>query len=332
MLTTTMGRNQCLFLSLIFGISGQADPGSEGCCERILVDFTGSDPTLGVGGLVADILGFYTQFGRRGARPAYRSVGAIGEDWESPGVIFRQLGGDFFIQFDEERNTWVSSENYRATLSDIRVENNQTNYCLESTGNIGGWFLHNGTQKIRLEELKVSCQSVEDVCCRNIEISSSSPELEWETQQALGEYTAIGMVGGRLAYQKKNEDRYLEYHSQHWNVFNPTSRITEYFHHSGGSLCPELIGGPGPRELTTSGSSSDILRDLDLTVTCRTEVNTNTTTTTTTSSTTAPQHRGYFYVYQYLTVAFGVLTLLLSILFIFILGRSTPNYFPRFVT
>ena len=180
--------------------------------------------------------------------------------------------------------------------------------------------------------MKVSCQSVEDVCCRNIEISSSSAKLEWETQQSLGEYTAIGMVGGRWAYQKKNEDRYLEYHSQHWNVFNPTLRITEYLNHSGGSLCPELIGGPGPWELTTSDSSSDILRDLDLTVTCRTEVNTTTTTTTTTSSTTAPQHRGYFYVYQYLTVAFGVLTLLLSILFIFILGRSTPNYFPRFLT
>ena len=127
------------------------------------------------------------------------------------------MGGDFFFFFDEDKDVWTETKYFFGATLFSRLENDNTNYCLESYDN---WYLYNGTEMVWSEQMKTSCLNIEEYCCRNIKLSSSNVNMTDSENQtlyqtnalaSLGEYYAIGMKGGRWVYQKKYEDRYLEY-------------------------------------------------------------------------------------------------------------------------
>ena len=127
------------------------------------------------------------------------------------------MGGDFFFFFDEDKDVWTETKYFFGATLFSRFENDNTNYCLESYDN---WYLYNGTEMVWSEQMKTSCLSIEEYCCRNIKLSSTNVNMTDSENQtlyqtnalaSLGEYYAIGMKGGRWVYQKKYEDRYLEY-------------------------------------------------------------------------------------------------------------------------
>ena len=67
----------------------------------------------------------------------------------------RQEGGEFYIFFDEDKDVWTETKYFFGATLFSRLENDNTNYCLESYNN---WSKFNGTDMVFSEKMNVSCQ------------------------------------------------------------------------------------------------------------------------------------------------------------------------------
>ena len=321
-------RNILLLLTLIV-LTGSDGRKSSECCLSVLLDSVASDHQV-----VGNRLGFFHQFGQYGARPAYKSVGTL-QGCQSYLLCFRQAGGDYFIFFDEGRDVWTETRYFFGASLFSRLESDNTNYCLESYNN---WSRYNGTTMIFAEQMKAECLTIEQVCCRDIRLSSanvnktkSNNESLYQSNAlgALGDYIAIGMKGGRWVYQKKWEDRYLEYGDKYWLGNTGVGKSSGHIHHDGGSVCPEDIKGEWQISSKDSEGHWSWHNDLELVVTCVTEE---------TSHTQPPPSRliklrqeelrgsrGYYPS----AVAFGVISMLLAVLLLLFLARRFRQAWGR---
>ena len=119
-------------------------------------------------------------------------------------------------------------------------------YCLDAHNN---WSFYNGSELMYSESMKTTCSKIEDVCCHEISISSANSEVkngnesfyDEQPKESLGIYKSIGMNNGRYVYQKKNEDRFLEYGEKYWLLSTGIGKRSGHIHHHGGSVCPEHI-------------------------------------------------------------------------------------------
>jgi len=318
-----------LFCLVMNGSYGKKD--SE-CCESILFDSLAEDHRV-----VGNRLGFYQQFGQYGARPAYK-----------------QAGGDYFIFFDEDQDVWTETKYFFGASLFSRLENDNTNYCLESYNN---WSRYNGTDMVFAEKMQASCQSIENLCCSTIKLSSINVNLTDSENQtlyqsnaraALGEYTAIGMKGGRWVYQKMWEDRYLEYGDRYWLGSTGVGKTSGHIHHNGGSICPESITGEW--QISTKSSEGDWSwkTDLGLLVTCITETPETPETPETQKTQKTQKKNGITHHppsrlsqefrhlefketpgYYQSAVAFGVMAMILAILLILFLARRFRTAWGR---
>jgi len=200
---------------------------SQHCCSSILLDSNDQDHKI-----TGDRLGFYSQLGQYGARPAYR-----------------QEGGPFYLFFDPEKDKWVDSLFFYGAFIFNRLENDNTNYCIDSYSN---WYRYNGSDMLFSSDMSVSCATVGQECCSTINIISSNLDLiddnniafyQNNARETIGVYHAIGMVNGRWVYQKTGEDRYLEYGDKYWLGSSGVGKKSGHLHHHGGSVCPENANG-----------------------------------------------------------------------------------------
>jgi len=194
------------------------------CCSSILLQSSQE-----VHKIQGSRLGFYSQLGYYGARPAYR-----------------QQGGDFYLFYHEDEQKWVDSRYFYGASLFSKLVNDMDGYCLEEYSN---WYFYNRSDLMFSEELTSECSKIEDVCCKEITISSDNSELKYENKsfygerqkESLGSYKAIGMINGRYVYQKENLDRFLEYGDRYWLVSTGVGKASGHIHHHGGSVCPEHI-------------------------------------------------------------------------------------------
>ena len=144
---------------------------------------------------------------------------------------------------------WTETKYFFGASLFSRLENSNTNYCLDSYNN---WSRFNGTDMLFSQKMNASCLTIKDVCCHDIKISSVNENLttpsntslyQSNARETLGEYQAIGMQNGRWVYQKKWEDRFLEYGNKYWLANTGVGKKSGHMHHDGGSICPESITG-----------------------------------------------------------------------------------------
>ena len=163
-----------------------------------------------------------------------------------------------------------------------RLENDNTNYCLESYNN---WYRFNGSDMVFSEKMNASCNSIKDVCCRNIMISSVNENLttvantslyQNNAKETLGEYHAIGTQNGRWVYQKKWEDRFLEYGNKYWLANTGVGKKSGHMHHDGGSVCPEFITGEWQISSQDEKGRWSWTTDVELKVSCLADSQTET--------------------------------------------------------
>jgi len=197
------------------------------CCKDILLDDKSGN--LSLHKEVGDRLGFYTQFGEYGGRPVYR-----------------QLNGQIFLFYSEQKKKWVDSKYFYGWTDYItRMENNDQSTCPHDSST---WSFYNGTDMEFTEDLSVSCAKIEDVCCHQVRLNSSSSvtvphdsTIYANLTKAFGLYTAIGTQQGRYMYQMEGEDRFLEYWYGNWLV-STAGDVGDFnmkIYHIGGSICPE---------------------------------------------------------------------------------------------
>ena len=169
---------------------------------------------------------------------------------------------------------WTETKYFFGATLFSRLENDNTNYCLESYNN---WYRFNGTDMVFTEKMNASCQSIKDVCCRNIKISSVNENLttaankslyQDNAKDTLGEYQAIGTQNGRWVYQKKWEDRFLEYGNKYWLANTGVGKKSGHMHHDGGSVCPEFIRGEWQISSQDEKGRWSWTTDVELKVTC----------------------------------------------------------------
>ena len=252
------------------------------------------------------------------------------------------MGGNYFIFFDEGKDVWTETRFFFGAGLFSRLENDNTNYCLESHHN---WYRYNGTDMIFAEEMSAECKTIENVCCRNIKLSSVNENVtDFKNQSlyqpnamaALGEYTAIGMNNGRWVYQKKWEDRYLEYGDRYWLASNGVGKTSGHIHHDGGSICPEQIKEEW--QVSTKDKEGDWTwaTDQQLVVTCSEEAEESQTKevhtqTRHTSNVIRDLYRevngaqGYYKS----AVAFGIIAMILSILLVIFFARRFRKVWGR---
>jgi len=197
------------------------------CCKDILLDDRSGD--LSLHKEVGDRLGFYTQFGEYGGRPVYR-----------------QLDGQIFLFYSEKKKKWVDSKYFYGWTDYItRLENDDQSTCPHDSNT---WSFYNGTDMEFTENLTVNCAKIEDVCCHQVRLNSSSsvtvpPDstIYANLTKAFGLYTAIGTQQGRYMYQVEGTDRFLEYWHGNWLV-STAGDVGDFnmkMYHEGGSICPE---------------------------------------------------------------------------------------------
>jgi len=202
-------------LLLSFGsVSCSVEP----CCTDILID--SSNHSSEVHNAQGSRLGFYRQLGQFGSRPAYK-----------------QEGGNYFLYYQESHKEWITSSYYFGS-TDGALNNDVPGYCVENNNN---WVYHNGSGLARAGDTSSTCAVVEDTCCKDILLSSTSASLYPEySSLCLGRYSAVGVMNGRYLYQKRGMDRYLEYHKNNqWIITTGVGKAPGYFHHQGGTVCVE---------------------------------------------------------------------------------------------
>jgi len=218
---TKIKRIYCLFLGILNLCLVDSQ---KHCCSNILLE---SDKD--VHKIQGERLGFYTQLGYYGARPAYR-----------------QDGGHFFLFYHEDEQKWIDSHYFYGATLFSKLVNDMDAYCLDAYDN---WSFYNRSELMYSENLMTNCSKVEDVCCHEINISSANSELKYgdksfydeQPKESLGNYKSIGMLNGRYVYQKDNLDRFLEYGERYWLVNTGVGKGSGHIHHAGGSVCPEHI-------------------------------------------------------------------------------------------
>eukprot|EP00092_Neocalanus_flemingeri_P022407 GFUD01024300.1.p1 GENE.GFUD01024300.1~~GFUD01024300.1.p1 ORF type:complete len:344 (+),score=84.11 GFUD01024300.1:87-1118(+) len=221
------------------------------CCSSVLLD---SD--LAVHKIQGDKLGFYTQLGYYGARPAYR-----------------QQGGEFFIFYYEEEQHWIDSRYFYGASLFSKLVNEMDGYCLDDHNN---WSFYNGSDLMYSEVLTSNCSKIEDVCCKELRISSANsdviidkePYYNNQSKDSLGDYKAIGIINGRFVYQKENLDSFLEYGGKHWTVSYGVGQNTGHIIHQGGSVCPEHIEKEWQISYTNADGDWEWKDDPFLKITC----------------------------------------------------------------
>ena len=50
-----------------------------------------------------------------------------------------------------------------------RLENDNINYCVEGYNN---WYMFNGTEKQFSQEMRVTCNTIDQICCKTINVTS----------------------------------------------------------------------------------------------------------------------------------------------------------------
>ena len=90
-------------------------------------------------------------------------------------------------------------------------------------------------------------------------------------RDTLGEYHAIGTQNGRWVYQKKWEDRFLEYGNKYWLANTGVGKKSGHLHHDGGSVCPESITGEWQISSQDEKGRWSWTTDVELKVSCLTE-------------------------------------------------------------
>jgi len=207
---------------LVFPNTSAAPP--KICCSSLLLDTHLEEHKIR-----GERLGFYSQLGYYGGRPAYR-----------------QQGGKYFIYYYEDDRSWIDSKYFIGDDLLAKLVNDMDGYCLDDHDN---WSFYNGSIMVYSEMLESNCFTIDEVCCEEINIASENSEKKTfnksfygkNPKESLGVYKAIGMVNGRYIYQKENHDRFLEYGYKHWLVSTGVGKSRGHIHHTGGSVCPEHI-------------------------------------------------------------------------------------------
>jgi hypothetical protein len=171
--------------------------------------------------------------------------------------------------YSEEKRKWLDTKFFFGATLFSRLENDVQSYCLED---YGVWSFYNDSKMEFTENLVVNCSKIEEVCCHQVEISSTNAANTSfygdANSKTLGTYKAIGTQQGRYLYQKPGEDRFLEYGDRYWLVSTGVGKTSGHLNHVGGSVCPEHLDVGWKISTLDEQGSWDWTEDAGLRVDC----------------------------------------------------------------